>query len=36
MRNEFISHFKKSGSGIIECSTDDDYQKKLIKYFKSR
>ena len=36
MRNEFISHFKKSGSGIIECSTDDDYQKKLLKYFKSR
>tara|TARA_B100001109_G_scaffold200890_1_gene167561 strand:- start:181 stop:1044 length:864 start_codon:yes stop_codon:yes gene_type:complete len=36
MRNKFINHFKKSGSGIIECSTDDDYQKKLLKYFKSR
>ena len=35
-RNEFIDHFKKSGSGIIECNTNDDYQKKLLKYFKSR
>ena len=35
-RNEFIDFFKKSGSGIIECKTHDDYQKKLLKYFKSR
>ena len=35
-RNEFIDYFKKSGSGIIECNTNDDYQKKLLKYFKSR
>ena len=27
---------KRSGSGIIECNTQDDYQKKLLKYFKSR
>jgi hypothetical protein len=25
-----------SGSGTIECNTQDDYQKKLLKYFKSR
>ena len=35
-RNEFIDFFKKTGSGIIECNTQDDYQKKLLKYFKSR
>ena len=35
-RNEFIDFFKKSGAGIIECNTQDDYQKKLLKYFKSR
>ena len=35
-RNEFIDFFKKSASGIIECNTQDDYQKKLLKYFKSR
>ena len=35
-RNEFIDYFKKSGSGIIECNTNDNYQKKLLKYFKSR
>ena len=35
-RNEFIDFFKKSGSGIIECNNQDDYQKKLLKYFKSR
>ncbi len=35
-RNEFIDFFKKSGSGVIECNTQDDYQKKLLKYFKSR
>ena len=35
-RYEFIDFFKKSGSGIIECNTQDDYQKKLLKYFKSR
>ena len=35
-RNEFIDFFKKSGSGIIECNTQDNYQKKLLKYFKSR
>ena len=35
-RNEFIDFFKKSGSGIIECNTQDDYQKTLLKYFKSR
>ena len=35
-RNEFTDFFKKSGSGIIECNTQDDYQKKLLKYFKSR
>tara|TARA_B100000963_G_C22614833_1_gene666762 strand:- start:461 stop:1324 length:864 start_codon:yes stop_codon:yes gene_type:complete len=32
----FADFFKKSGSGIIECSTHDDYQMKLLKYFKSR
>ena len=35
-RNEFIDFFKNSGTGIIECNTQDDYQKKLLKYFKSR
>ena len=35
-RSEFIEYFKRSGSGIIECNTQDDYQKKLLKYFKSR
>ena len=35
-RDEFIDFFKKSGSGIIECNTQDDYQKKLLKYFRSR
>jgi len=35
-RNEFIDYFKKSGSGIIECNTNDNYEKKLLKYFKSR
>ncbi len=35
-KNEFIDYFKKSGSGIIECNTNDNYQKKLLKYFKSR
>jgi len=35
-RNKFIDYFKRSGSGIIECNTHEDYQKKLLKYFKSR
>ena len=35
-RSEFIDYFKRSGSGIIECNTHEDYQKKLLKYFKSR
>ena len=35
-RREFVDYFKRSGSGIIECNTQDDYQKKLLKYFKSR
>ena len=35
-RMEFTENFKMSGSGIIECNTKDDYQKKLLKYFKSR
>ena len=35
-RMEFAENFKMSGSGIIECNTQDDYQKKLLKYFKSR
>ena len=35
-RSEFVDYFKRSGSGIIECNTLDDYQKKLLKYFKSR
>jgi len=35
-RMEFTENFKMSGSGIIECNTHDDYQKKLLKYFKSR
>ena len=35
-RREFVDYFKRSGSGIIECNTNDDYQKKLLKYFKSR
>mgnify|MGYP007000285305 CR=1 len=32
-RSEFIDYFKRSGSGIIECNTLEDYQKKLLKYF---
>ena len=35
-RIEFTENFKMSGSGTIECNTQDDYQKKLLKYFKSR
>ena len=35
-RMEFTENFKMSGSGIIECNTQDDFQKKLLKYFKSR
>jgi uncharacterized protein (DUF58 family) len=35
-RMEFSDNFKMSGSGTIECNTQDDYQKKLLKYFKSR
>ena len=35
-RMEFTENFKMSGSGIIECNTQDNYQKKLLKYFKSR
>ena len=35
-RREFTENFKMSGSGTIECNTQDDYQKKLLKYFKSR
>ena len=35
-RMEFTENFKMSGSGIIECNTQDDYQKKLLIYFKSR
>ena len=35
-RMEFTENFKMSGSGTIECNTQDDYQKKLLKYFKSR
>ena len=35
-RMEFTDNFKMSGSGTIECNTQDDYQKKLLKYFKSR
>ena len=35
-RMEFTENFKMSGSGIIECNTQDDYQKKLLKYFESR
>ena len=35
-RTEFTENFKMSGSGTIECNTQDDYQKKLLKYFKSR
>ena len=29
-RMEFTENFKMSGSGIIECNTQDDYQKKLL------
>ena len=35
-RMDFSDNFKMSGSGTIECNTQDDYQKKLLKYFKSR
>tara|TARA_B100000524_G_scaffold344658_1_gene242201 strand:+ start:487 stop:1350 length:864 start_codon:yes stop_codon:yes gene_type:complete len=35
-RNEFIDFFKKSGSGVIECNTDEAFQMKLLKYFKNR
>ncbi len=35
-RNEFIDFFKKSGSGVIECNTNEAFQMKLLKYFKNR
>tara|TARA_A100001011_G_scaffold72061_1_gene73944 strand:+ start:3754 stop:4617 length:864 start_codon:yes stop_codon:yes gene_type:complete len=35
-RMEFSDNFKMSGTGTIECNTQEDYQKKLLKYFKSR
>ncbi len=28
--------FRKSGSGVISCRTDEDYVKKLLGYFKTR
>jgi uncharacterized protein (DUF58 family) len=32
----FEDNFKKAGAGIIECSTEESYQKKLLRYFKNR
>ena len=32
----FEENFKKAGAGIIDCSTEDSYQKKLLRYFKNR
>ena len=32
----FEEKFKKAGAGIIDCSTEDSYQKKLLRYFKNR
>ena len=32
----FEENFKKAGAGIIECSTTDSYQKKLLRYFRNR
>ena len=32
----FGENFKKAGAGIIECSTEDSYQKKLLRYFRNR
>ena len=31
-RMEVTENFKMSGSGIIECNTQDDYQKKLLNF----
>ena len=35
-RIEFFDNFKRTRSGTLECCTNDDYQKKLLQYFKSR
>ena len=32
----FEENFKKAGAGIIECATEDSYQKKLLRYFRNR
>jgi len=34
--NYFQEAFRKSGSGVINCRTDEDYVKKLLGYFKTR
>ena len=33
---KFEENFKKAGAGIIECATEDSYQKKLLRYFRNR
>ncbi len=35
-RNEFENLFKRNGSGIINCRTDQSYVKLLLGYFKNR
>ncbi len=32
----FEESFRKTGSGVINCRTDEDYVKKLLGYFKTR
>jgi len=32
----FQESFKKSGSGVVSCATNEDYVKKLLGYFKRR
>ena len=36
LAKQFEENFKKAGAGIIDCSTEDSYQKKLLRYFKNR
>ncbi len=35
LKDEFINAFKKSGSGVINVRSDEDYVKKLLGYFRS-
>jgi len=34
--NYFEESFSKSGSGTVSCSTQENYVKKLLGYFKRR